>query len=199
MRREVILIRHGETAWTAERRYCGVNDVPLNAKGKEEALLLRSELRGLSIGTVYSSDLRRASEFARIVFSPMKVIEDAALRELDFGQLHGMKYEEALVRFGDEYRSWIDDPASRTLPGAERYVDMVARVRRFIERVRHTPGDGAVAVVSHVGPIRVIVAELSGSGGREGDIIATGSARRLFIDDVGGDRHEERGNGCLRS
>ncbi|HEY5099343.1 MAG TPA: histidine phosphatase family protein, partial [Gaiellaceae bacterium] len=92
----LLLVRHGETDWNAERRWQGHADVPLNDRGREQARVLAEQLTGESIDAIYSSDLSRARDTADIVGVRLgvPVVVDADLREIDVGPIEGMTAEE---------------------------------------------------------------------------------------------------------
>ena len=65
---KLILIRHGQTDYTLQRRYCGHEDIPLNDYGIKQVTRLRKRLNNIRIDNVYSSNLKRALETAQILF-----------------------------------------------------------------------------------------------------------------------------------
>ena len=76
MATRIILVRHGETDWNAERRWQGHSDRPLNEAGRRQAEELAARLDGAPIDAVYSSDLLRAHETARLLAEPRGLTED---------------------------------------------------------------------------------------------------------------------------
>src|SRR6185437_6606991 len=93
----LLLVRHGETDWNAERRYQGHADVPLNDRGVEQARELAEQLAGERIDAIYSSDLSRAHATAEIVGERLgvPVVTDPDLREIDVGAVEGLTFEES--------------------------------------------------------------------------------------------------------
>ena len=99
MATRLILIRHGETDYSTEKRYCGLTDVCLNKRGIEQAEGLCQKLGEEDVDKVYSSDLRRASEFAKIVFKNKEIEPAPEFREINFGIFEGLTYEEIMARY----------------------------------------------------------------------------------------------------
>src|SRR5919109_4497125 len=97
----IILARHGETDWNRERRWQGHSDRPLNGTGRAQAQALADELAGQPIAAVYSSDLLRAHETARIVADRLglDVVTVPGLRERRFGSWEGLQDVEVERRF----------------------------------------------------------------------------------------------------
>ncbi len=150
----LLLARHGETDWNVERRVQGHSDTPLNDTGREQARALAGELAGESIDAVYSSDLLRAHETARIVadLRGLDVTAIADLRERHFGTWEGLTDDEISVRF----------PHVRELPGrewgdAETHEEMAGRVLGALHRIAETHSGRRVLVVSHGGPLRAVL------------------------------------------
>jgi broad specificity phosphatase PhoE len=159
----LILIRHGETDWNVARRYFGVSDVPLNDNGRRLAEETARALFSESISAVYTSDLSRAAETARIIAAErnLLVFEDVRLREMDFGPFEGMTYDEMMTRKRPAAVAWIDDPFTCTLPGAEPFDKLKGRVESFLsDLLQHRSGE-SVVVVTHGGPFRVFWALIS--------------------------------------
>jgi probable phosphoglycerate mutase len=86
------LVRHGETAWSAAGRLNGWRDLSLSDRGRAQARALADRLRGRRFHAIWSSDLRRAIETARLAYGEPNV--DRRLRELDFGALEGRTWQE---------------------------------------------------------------------------------------------------------
>ncbi|WP_178020708.1 histidine phosphatase family protein [uncultured Paenibacillus sp.] len=122
------LVRHGLTAWNAERRYQGHSDPPLlpgEASGLAE---LRRELAGGRFTAVYASDLRRCRE--TLAWARPDLLDalqrDPRLREMNFGRWEGQTYE--MLKDDERYRAWLDDPQAVTPPGGESWEAFKARV-----------------------------------------------------------------------
>src|SRR5581483_2208896 len=100
----LLLSRHGETDWNREGRWQGWADPPLNEVGREQARALAETLRTTAFDAVYSSDLRRAHETARIVAAPhgVAVVTGPGLREIDVGSWSGLTRAEIEARFGPD-------------------------------------------------------------------------------------------------
>lgn len=86
------LVRHAETDWSGTGRLCGWTDVPLNARGRDQARALAWTLAGRRFTSVWSSDLRRSVDTARL--SHGTPTTDPRLRELGFGTLEGLRWSE---------------------------------------------------------------------------------------------------------
>jgi len=147
----ILLARHGETDWNRERRVQGHSDTPLNDTGRAQARALADELAGEAIDAVYSSDLARAYETARIV-ADSRGLEVTALRdfrERHFGTWEGMTDDEVLDRF--------PQAASGPWGDAETVDEMARRVLDALQRIADAHPDGRVLVVSHGGPLRSVL------------------------------------------
>jgi probable phosphoglycerate mutase len=119
----ILLIRHGETAWNAERRLQGHLDIALNAEGERQAGLLAAALAGEQVDAIVASDLLRARQtaqaLARVHQLPVQV--DRALRERCYGGFEGLLYPEIAQRFPNEFAAWQARDIDAVLPvGANR-------------------------------------------------------------------------------
>lgn len=162
MKTRLLLIRHGETDWVRERRYCGSNDVPLNAKGREQAARLGSRLRRMKIDSVYCSDLCRASRFAEIALKGRRIRRLAGLREMNFGIFEGKAHAELERKFPALYSSWLSEFGVVTPPSAEKFSVFRARVRKAFRGIIAGNRGKTCAVISHGGVIMVMLAEIVG-------------------------------------
>jgi broad specificity phosphatase PhoE len=154
----ILLVRHGETDWNAERRVQGHSDTPLNDTGREQARALAEELAAERIDAVYSSDLLRAHETARIVAESkgLGVTAIRDLRERHFGTWEGLTDVEIFSRFPEAANGpWGD---------AETKEQMAARVSGALHRIAETHPGGRVLVVSHGGPLRAVLAHCGVNG-----------------------------------
>jgi len=147
------LVRHGDTEWSEHGRLCGWADPPLRPAGIEQAARLGPKLRHRPFEGAWSSDLERASEFARLCFGKVRL--DARLRELDFGDLEGKTWDE----FDVETQEALMRFEGFTAPGGESVETLWARVLGFLADM----GAGSQLIFTHGGVIRLLQA-LSGSG-----------------------------------
>ena len=142
----VVLVRHGETEWSVERRHTGRTDVALTSHGRREAAHIADSLATLDVTTAFCSPLSRARETAEL--AGLDATVDADLVEWDYGDFEG--------RTTADIRSSIEGWSVWTHPitGGESLAEVGARVDRVIERVRRV--DGTVALVAHAHLLRVL-------------------------------------------
>lgn len=162
--RILIHIRHGETDWNAEARLQGESDVPINARGRDQARRNGARLaevlpdlqRASDDMDWLSSPLSRARETMEIVRSEMGLdpagyrTEDR-VRELAFGKWRGHTIKELKSVHPDAVRARRNDKWGFVPPGGESYEDLKVRVGAWLARV-----DRDSVVVAHGGVYRVL-------------------------------------------
>jgi probable phosphoglycerate mutase len=158
------VVRHGSTAWSDAGRLNGWTDVPLNERGRGQAATLARSLSESTFAGVWTSDLRRSMETARLVRPD--AVPDPRLRELDFGAFEGKSWEgipnegrRALARF-DGFHA----------PGGESLADLRSRVLLFVGSLP----EGRHLVFTHGGVIRLLLREVG-----EDSSVAPGGLVRL--------------------
>ena len=161
---KLLLARHGQTEWNADRRFQGHTDVALSERGRIQAHALGRALRGKTITAAYVSPMRRAVETAEIALAdagiPCTPIEE--LRELSLGQWEGCTVDEIRAREGDPYGAWLRAPLDCPPPGAEPLTEVRDRVLTAVDRIADAHGDGEALVVAHGGVISVYACHLLG-------------------------------------
>ena len=150
----LLLARHGETDWNRTGRWQGQADPPLNDAGRRQAAALAEQLVGDGVAAIYSSDLRRASETARVVGDRLglPVVERPDLREIDVGSWSGLTRDEVRERFPDGFARWLDGEIGHDGESREQ---LTTRVVAAIERIAAEQAGGTVLVVTHGGAIRL--------------------------------------------
>jgi broad specificity phosphatase PhoE len=162
----LLIIRHGQTTWNAERRLQGQHDAPLSAKGLREAEAIARRLAHTPLDALYSSDLGRALQTAEIVNAPhgLPIQARADLREVNLGEWEGksvgeLKQDESEA---DLLAKWRSDSLANRPPGGERLEELQARVVRALEEIAQDHPEGRIAVVTHGGVIKSAVSWLLG-------------------------------------
>jgi len=154
-----VLLRHGETPLSVERRFAGRGDIPLTETGKLQAKAAAQRLaaRG-GAGLIVTSPLQRARLTADAVAAatgaPVQV--DDGWIEADFGEWEGLSYAEAMQRWPDEVTAWMQD-TSVAPPGGESFAAAGRRVLAALNRLLDRAEPGRVVVVSHVTPIKTVL------------------------------------------
>jgi alpha-ribazole phosphatase len=149
----LILIRHAEPQEDARGRCYGSLDIGLSDEGREHARRLASTL-SLDYDAVYTSPRLRAVQTAAPLAPTPMVVDD--LREIDFGELEGRRYEDIERTDPELYRAWMERPTEVRFPGGESFGDLRVRALRAFDAIRS--GHESSVVVTHGGPIRVGVA-----------------------------------------
>ena len=161
----LLLARHGESVWNAEKRFQGHTDIALSDRGRAQAEALGRRLRAYKVAAAYVSPFARARETADIALREMgahaqSVTEDRdgsagavprgwgsgghvgapriivdELRELSLGEWEGCTVDEVRARKGDPYRAWLRAPHDCPPPGGEPLPVVSERVRAAVERI----------------------------------------------------------------
>ena len=154
----LMLVRHGETEWNVQRRFQGQTDVPLSDFGKWQAELIAGRLKSQKIDALYTSDLKRARETAAAIaeFSRLEIVSEPRLRELKFGILEGMTFDEAQVQHPEMIAAWLDDFHS-TPEGSESIEDFHLRLVSLLEDLKRKHDEQVVLLVAHGGPLSEIL------------------------------------------
>ncbi|WP_073489745.1 bifunctional RNase H/acid phosphatase [Streptoalloteichus hindustanus] len=154
-----LLLRHGQTEMSAQRRYSGRGDVPLSAVGEQQAAAAAKRLAGIeNVAAVVSSPLARTRQTARAVADALGVepTTHEGLVETDFGAWEGLTFAEAAERDPELHRRWLSDPSVPT-PGGESFDQVHRRVRRARDELIASHGGATIVVVSHVTPIKSVL------------------------------------------
>jgi ribonuclease H / adenosylcobalamin/alpha-ribazole phosphatase len=156
----MLLLRHGETDHTAQRRFSGgASDPGLSEIGRRQADLTADHLaaRG-GIDVVVSSPLRRARETAGAAGDALgvEVVIDDDLRECDFGSWDGLAFGDVASQWGPELAAWLAAPALAP-PGGESLEQVAARVGEAQARMLARHSGRSLLVVAHVTPIKLLI------------------------------------------
>jgi broad specificity phosphatase PhoE len=154
-----LLLRHGETPLSAERRFAGRGDIPLTTTGEQQAAAAAARLAGRGgIDLVVTSPLRRTRTTAEIVAgrTGTALTVDDDLAETDFGSWEGMSFAEVSRDWPDEMAAWLGD-ASAAPPGGESFAAVGQRVDAALGRLLAKHQGATIVVVSHVTPIKTLI------------------------------------------
>lgn len=147
---ELILVRHGVTAWNRERRFQGHTDPGLDDEGREQARRAAARLASDSVDAIYASDLGRAWQTAEPLgqATGLALRSEPALRERRYGDFEGRSHEELARDAPEAFVRWERRDPDFELPGGgESLRAFDARVRALLERlVRQHRGQRVVAV-----------------------------------------------------
>ena len=144
---QIYLLRHGQTAYNAEKRYQGQRDIPLSPEGM--AKLRRADFEP---AVVYVTPLQRTSQTAHILFPNAKLVPVDELKEMCFGSFEGRHFVE--VEHDPEYLEWVEANSKAEHPDGERKQDFCGRVcKAFSELVDKALADGKeqLVILAHGG------------------------------------------------
>ncbi|MFI6027641.1 bifunctional RNase H/acid phosphatase [Amycolatopsis magusensis] len=162
---KLLLLRHGQTEMSVERRYSGRGDVPLTEHGRRQADAAAKRLAGMDglivdgePAPVIASPLLRTQQTAQAVADALggRVETHQGLIETDFGSWEGLTFTEAAQRDPDLHSEWISD-SSVPAPGGESFDAVHRRVRAARDDLVERFAGRTVVVVSHVTPIKSLL------------------------------------------
>lgn len=171
--REVVLVRHGETEWSANGRHTSRTDLPLTDDGRERARALGGLLGGRRFALVLVSPLRRARETADLAGLGETAEVTDELREWDYGDYEGLTTPEIRADRPD-WNLWRDG-----CPNGESPAQVGARADRVLARASEAGGDVALFAHGHI--LRVLTARWLEMAPAEGSrfALAAGALSRL--------------------
>src|SRR5215475_13885192 len=144
---------------SVQKRYSGRTDAPLTDAGVRQAVAAAKRLASAGIDTIVASPLQRAVRTAQEVAAAtgIPVLTDEGFRETDFGAWEGLTFAEVRERWPAEMARWLADP-SVAPPGGESFTQVSERVTAALHRVLADWAHQTVLIVSHVTPIKTLVA-----------------------------------------
>jgi probable phosphoglycerate mutase len=157
-----VLLRHGETALTPEKRFSGSGggDPELSAAGRRQAEAVAEALaaRG-TVQDIVCSPLLRCRQTAGAVADRLGlgITVDDGLRETDFGAWEGLTFAEVRERHPDDLAAWLSSPEAEPTGGGESFVTVGERVEAARRRLVERHAGRTVLVVTHVTPIKTLV------------------------------------------
>jgi broad specificity phosphatase PhoE len=156
----LLVIRHGETVWNAERRFTTRSDVPLSETGVRQAEMAAANLAATPIDRIYASPLQRALRTAETIAASQatacRVEVDERLTEIDAGPFEGRTSEELEAGpLAAEFAGWHTDGEPTFPEGTETFDHALERVRAFFADHRDEPGTTLIA--THGSLARLIV------------------------------------------
>lgn len=162
----LILIRHGETPYNRDKRYQGHRDTPLIRKGERQTEEIALRLRDEPLDAIYSSDLKRTRYMAEAInrYHSLKINILPQLREIDFGDWEGKTHDEIQEEWKELLDEWKNEPSKIKIPRGESIKDLAKRVRTTVKKILNDHPNQRVAVITHGGPIRIILMNALGLG-----------------------------------
>ena len=155
----IIFVRHGQTEWNLKGKYQGQTDVPLSKEGIAQAHKLAENFPTKRLDAIYSSDLSRAMETARIAAGKfgLEVQEEPAFREVNFGEWEGLSYEEIATRWPKVAGDFFRRPDALSIPGGETFQVLQERAIKRISGIVDASEGQTVAVFAHGAILRTVL------------------------------------------
>jgi len=152
---ELYLIRHGQTEWNKAHRFQGQLDSPLTTGGVRQVEALAKRLQSVPFDAIYSSDLSRAYQTAKIIAVPhgKPIIKDRRLRERCYGIFEGLTRPEISDEYPEIYQAYKQDAFKFIIPGAESSEEIVERTMSCLNELAEKHLRQRILIVSHGGII----------------------------------------------
>jgi broad specificity phosphatase PhoE len=153
-----MLLRHGKTELSAERRFAGRGDIPLTKEGIKQARQVARRLAGGGASVIVTSPLQRARHTAEAVAettgAPL-VVEDGLI-EADYGAWEGLTFAEAGAKWPEQLAAWMASPDASP-PDGESFATVALRVLAAVDRLIDEHRYEKLILVSHVTPIKTLL------------------------------------------
>lgn len=162
IRLRLALVRHGEADGSVRGRCCGSLDPPLSDDGRRQMRHASRLLQRLAAVMIYASPRTRALDSARTLEMTAPIAVDDRLREIDFGLLEGLTYDEIADRHPDVWQLWMHTPVDVAFPGGERFDLFSHRVDLAMVDLTIRHRGHAIVIVAHGGVTRLILARALG-------------------------------------
>jgi len=161
---KLLLVRHGDTDFNRQRRFMGYTDIPLSPGGVTQVKSLRGSLAGQSIDAVFASDLQRTRQTAEILTAArhLEITLCPELREVNYGLCEGLSFGEISEKYPEVAARCVDFSLALDFPEGENFRGFIRRARGFTKRLKSLPPESAVLIVSHNGPLKVLICHYLG-------------------------------------
>lgn len=157
------LINQPESTWMKEEKCEGQSDTSLTALGKSHSKKIAEHFKNKQISNLYTSNLHRTNQCARIIASviPFKIKRDDRLADINLGIWQGKFPEEIESRYPEVLKAWKKDPSTAQIPNGENWNNVVSRVGEFITIFQDDElFDKNIIVVTHDIIIRIILSAI---------------------------------------
>jgi len=162
---KLFLVRHGQSAGNAEGRFGGHSATPLSELGEEQAKITAQALAKEKIDVIYSSDLHRAVQTAKLLADLLNlpVIQTSAFRERKVGVLEGKTFDESKVEFPKDYYALVNRSVHHIITGGESYRHLLRRATKALHEILYSHRGENVVIFSHTGAICFLTLHLIGA------------------------------------
>ncbi len=159
---ELIIVRHGATKWNKINKIQGCSDIPLSNVGINQGYLLANRLKKIDIDFVFSSDLSRAADTAKIICNIINLpfVQDSRLREMNFGNWEGLSLKQIINSDKLKFDQWRNHPSLVKFENGESIYDVKERALDFFNDIYSKYEDSNVLLVSHGTFIKVLIIAL---------------------------------------
>jgi len=164
MSTRICFIRHGETDWNVAKRIQGQTDIPLNETGRSQALAMAFNAAHYDFGAVYSSDLGRALDTAKMIAERrgLEVSTTPLLRERHFGIFQGITAEEGMQLNAAAHACYEARDLDYDFVSGESLLQFAARVKEAVAYLTQHHRNQTIAVVSHAGVLDILYRKATG-------------------------------------
>ncbi|HTN93246.1 MAG TPA: histidine phosphatase family protein [Gallionella sp.] len=160
----ICFIRHGETDWNVAKRIQGQTDIPLNETGNAQALAMAFNAVHHDFSAIYSSDLVRAHDTAKMVAARcgLEVKTMAQLRERNFGIFQGITALEGKKRHPEAYTRYMARDPDYDFETGESLAGFAGRVRDAVNHLTRHHGGQTIAAICHAGVLDILYRKATG-------------------------------------
>jgi broad specificity phosphatase PhoE len=176
IKKTILLVRHGTTAFNETDHLQGQIDNPLSQKGRDEAARLSSRLKCTALDAIFSSPLQRAVATANIIniFHDLPLTLVPEFSEINLGEWEGLEYGKVREQFPDIHQHWISDP-DFPIPGGESFSSVCARTMTGLERILQD-NRKHILIAGHASVNRAILGNLLHLSPASARLFRTGNA-----------------------
>jgi broad specificity phosphatase PhoE len=162
----LLLVRHGTTEFNSGRRFLGHSDIDLSELGRRQVERLRDYLADEKLDAVYASDLKRTVTTAQIITKAraLEIVPCPELREMNYGVCEGLTFAEIGRNYPDVAEKCVNFTVDLEFPEGEKFRDLIERSSAFLEKVKPHKQSDVVLVVSHNGPLKVLICQMLNIG-----------------------------------
>ena len=161
---QLILVRHGQTAWNKQPRFRGRADIELDETGLAQAAATAARIAQWPVSAVYSSPLKRAVATAQQIAEKfdLTVQKHDGLLDIYFGTWQGLTAQQAREDNGELLDMWLKSPQKVTFPQGESLAHVQVRVSGALDELTTRHGDETIVLVSHVVVLKVMLCYVLG-------------------------------------